>query len=157
MKPIKTANKTAILYCACACIFLFSCKTTNSAAKPKEESQQVSQNSDAKALTYRNMAEAFTKQCPIKVDDTTDLIRVDYREDPKALAYTYLFTKGVHADMDEQRWAITQQTVKTLLIENLKTNNLLYQIRADGLGMIYIFKDKNDKELFTITLEPGEF
>ena len=44
-----------------------------------------------------------------------------------------------------------------MLKEKLKTNQLLLQVRADRLMLIYIYKDRNDKELFAVTLEQGEY
>ena len=103
------------------------------------------------------MAEGVTKQCPIVVDDATILIKLEYKEDSHSLTYSYLFSGGVYEDMDEQMWIVVQKSIENMLKEKLKTNQLLSQLRTDGLTLIYVYTDKNSKELFSITLLPGEY
>jgi len=158
MKLMKILKKPLVLLIVTVCLgCLFSCKTTESAAKTKKGASGSSKMEDEKTATYRAVAQAVTQQCPIKVDEDTTLTGLEYNEDQYALVYTYLFTGGVYEDMNEQGWAVVQGTVREMLKEGLKTNNLLSKIREHQLNMVYIFKDKNNKELFTVTLHPGEY
>ena len=103
------------------------------------------------------MAEGVTKQCPIEVDEATTLTKLEYKEDQHALAYTYPFSGGVYEDMDKQTWAIVEKTAEGMLKEKLKTNQMIYQIRKDKVTLIYIYTDKNGKELFSVIIHPGEY
>ena len=103
------------------------------------------------------MAEGVTKQCPMEVDEATTLTKLEYKEDQHALVYTYLFSGGVYEDMNEQQWTVVQKAIEDMLKEKLKTNQLMSQLRVDHLTLIYIYTDKNGKELFSATLLPGEY
>lgn len=137
--------------------YVTACQTANTAAKVKEELPASAENIHTKTDVYRAMAEGVTKQCPIKVDGETTLTKLEYNEVRHALAYTYLFSGAVYEDMDTQLWAVVQASTENTLKEKLKTNQSVSQVRADGLTVIYIYKDKNGKELFTVTLLPGEY
>lgn len=154
----KNTKRIALVSVITVCfICLFSCQTANSAAKAKEKPHTPTQSINSKAGLYRAMAEGVTKQCPLEVDEATVLTKLEYKEDRNALAYTYLFSGGVYEDMSQQSWAIVQKTTESMLKEKLKSNQMLYQIRADGVTLIYIYTDKNGKELFCVTLLPGEY
>jgi hypothetical protein len=138
-------------------IFLLSCKTAPSAAKVKEDTHTSTENANSKAGLYRAMAERVTKQCPVEVDEAITLTKLEYKEEQHALVYTYLFSGGVYEDMNEQIWAMIRKATESMLKEKLKTNQMLYQIRKDGTTLIYIYTDKNGKELFSVTLQPGDY
>lgn len=138
-------------------IFLLSCKTAPSAAKVKEDTHTSTENANSKAGLYRAMAERVTKQCPVEVDEATTLTKLEYKAEQHALVYTYLFSGGVYEDMNEQIWAMIRKATESMLKEKLKTNQMLYQIRKDGTTLIYIYTDKNGKELFSVTLQPGDY
>lgn len=158
MKLQKNTQQIVLLTVFALCLVcLSSCQTANSAAKAKEEPHTPTKGINSKSGLYRAMAEGVTKQCPLEVDEATVLTKLEYKEERNALAYTYLFSGGVYEDMSQQSWAIVQKTTESMLKEKLKSNRLLYQIRADSVTLIYIYMDKNDKELFTVTLLPGEY
>ena len=138
-------------------IFLLSCKTAPTAAKVKEDTHTSTENANSKAGLYRAMAERVTKQCPVEVDEATTLTKLEYKAEQHALVYTYLFSGGVYEDMNEQIWAMIRKATESMLKEKLKTNQMLYQIRKDGTTLIYIYTDKNGKELFSVTLQPGDY
>ena len=158
MKLLKNINRMLLLSVATICLTcFFACKTADSAAKTKETPQVSGETANTKADTYHALARAVTEQCPMKVDESTTLTKLEYREEQHALAYTYLFFGGVYEDMNAQSWAVVQKTTKSMLKEKLKTNQMLYQIRKDGTTLIYIYTDKNGKELFSVTLQPGDY
>jgi len=153
MKLLKNIKQIVLLSVVTVCLVtLPSCKTTASAAKANEDPQ-----ANTKAASYHAMAKAVTEQCPIEVDEATTLTKLEYKEKQHALAYTYLFSGSVYEELDAQKWAIVQKTAADMLKEKLKTNQLVSQVRSDGLTLIYIYKDKNDKELFAVTLLPGAY
>ena len=158
MKSLKNAKQLILLFGVLVCVsYLSSCQTANNAAKAKEEPQVSGETSNSKSGLYRAMAEGVTKQCPLKVDEATTLTKLEYKEEQHALAYTYLFSGGVYEELDAQTWAVVQKTATEMLKEKLKTNQPVSQVRSDDLTLMYIYKDKNDKELFTVTLLPGEY
>lgn len=158
MKLLKNIKQIVLLSVVTVCLVtLPSCKTTASAAKANEEPQISGETANTKAASYYAMAKAVTAQCPIEVDEATTLTKLEYKEEQHALAYTYLFSGSVYEELSTQKWAIVQKTAAEMLKEKLKTNQLSSQARADSLTLIYIYKDKNDKELFIVTLLPGEY
>ena len=158
MKLLKNIKQIVLLSVVAVCLVSFSsCKTTASAVKEKEVASSSAETANSKASLYHAVAEGVTKQCPLEVDEATVLTKLEYKEERNALAYTYLFSGGVYEDMSQQSCAIVQKTTESMLKEKLKSNRLLYQIRADSVTLIYIYMDKNDKELFTVTLLPGEY
>ncbi|MGP1530344.1 MAG: hypothetical protein ACTTI3_08455 [Treponema sp.] len=158
MKLLINRQRLSILVVIIVCLVsLSSCQTAQSAAKAKAKPHKTAENINSKASLYRAMAEGVTKQCPIAVDDATILIKLEYKEDSHSLTYSYLFSGGVYEDMDEQMWIVVQKSIENMLKEKLKTNQLLSQLRTDGLTLIYVYTDKNSKELFSITLLPGEY
>ena len=158
MKFPENTKRIALVSVITVCfICLFSCQTANNPAKVKEKPYTPTKSINSKAGLYRAMAEGVTKQCPLEVDEATVLTKLEYKEDRNALTYTYLFSGGVYEDMSQQSWAIVQKTTESMLKEKLKSNQMLYQIRADSVTLIYIYTDKNGKELFCVTLLPGEY
>ena len=138
-------------------VYLSSCQTADNAAKAKEKPRTSTEKTNSKAGLYHAMAEGVTKQCPLKADEATTLTKLEYKEEQHALVYTYLFSGGVYEDMNEQIWAMIRKATESMLKEKLKTNQMLYQIRKDGTTLIYIYTDKNGKELFSVTLQPGDY
>ena len=158
MKLLKNIKQIVLLSVVAVCLGSFSsCKTTASAAKAKENAHTSTENTNTKAALYYAMAKAVTDRCPIEVDETTTLINLEYKEEQHALAYTYLFSGNVYEELSAQKWAVVQKTAADMLKEKLKANQLGSQVRSDGLTLMYIYKDKNDKELFAVTLLPGEY
>lgn len=158
MKLLKNIKQIVLLSVLTVCLVtLLSCKTTASAAKANEEPQISGETANTKAASYYAMAKAVTAQCPIEVDEATTLTKLEYKEEQHALAYTYLFSGSVYEELSAQKWAVVQKTAADMLKEKLKANQLGSQVRSDGLTLMYIYKDKNDKELFTVTLLPGEY
>ena len=158
MKLLKNIKRIVLLSVVAVCLVSFSsCKTTASAVKEKEVASSSAETANSKASLYHAVAEGVTKQCPIEVDETTTLINLEYKEEQHALAYTYLFSGNVYEELSAQKWAVVQKTAADMLKEKLKANQLGSQVRSDGLTLMYIYKDKNDKELFALTLLPGEY
>ena len=158
MKLLKNIKRIVLLSVVAVCLVSFSsCKTTASAVKEKEVASSSAETANSKASLYHAVAEGVTKQCPIEVDELTTLTKLDYKEELHALAYTYLYSGSVYEELSAQKWTVVQKTAAEMLKEKLKTNQLSSQARADSLTLIYIYTDKNDKELFSVTLLPGEY
>ena len=158
MKLLKDMQRIALLavltlYLIC----LTSCQTANSSAKAKGKPHASTENTNTKAALYHTMAKTVTEQCPIEVDEVTTLTRLEYKEEQHALVYTYLLSGSVYEELSAQKWAVVQKAAAEMLKEKLKTNQLSSQARADSLTLIYIYTDKNGKELFSVTLLPGEY
>ena len=158
MKLLKNMQRIALLavltlYLIC----LTSCQTANSSAKAKGKPHTSTENTNTKAVLYHTMAKTVTEQCPIEVDEVTTLTRLEYKEEQHALVYTYLLSGSVYEELSAQKWAVVQKAAAEMLKEKLKTNQLISQVRSDALTLIYVYKDKNDKELFTVTLLPDEY
>ena len=158
MRLLKNIKQIVLLSVVAVCLVSFSsCKTTASTAKATEEPHTSTENTNTKAALYHTMAKTVTEQCPIEVDEATTLTKLEYKEEPHALAYTYLFSGSVYEELSTQKWTVVQKTAAEMLKEKLKTNQLSSQARADSLTLIYIYTDKNGKELFSVTLLPGEY
>ena len=158
MKLLKNTQRIALLSVVTVCLIcLFSCKTTAGAAKGKENSSSSAETANTKVASYHAMAKAVTEQCPMELDEATTLMKLDYKEDQHAFEYTYLFSGSVYEEMDAQDRAVAQKTAEDMLKEKLTTHQLVSQIQADNLTLIYVYKDKNGKVLFTVTLEPDKY
>ena len=158
MKLLKNIKRIVLLSVVAVCLVSFSsCKTTASAVKEKEVASSSAETANSKASLYHAVAEEVTKQCPIEVDELTTLTKLDYKEELHALAYTYLYSGSVYEELSAQKWAVVQKTAAEMLKEKLKTNQLAPQVRSDCIKLICIYKDKNDKELFSVTILPGEY
>ena len=158
MRLLKNIKQIVLLSVVAVCLVSFSsCKTTASAVKEKEVASSSAETANSKASLYHAVAEGVTKQCPIEVDELTTLTKLDYKEELHALAYTYLYSGSVYEELSAQKWTVVQKTAAEMLKEKLKTNQLSSQARADSLTLIYIYTDKNGKELFSVTLLPGEY
>ena len=160
MKSMKLAKKLVLFSAVLACLLsLFSCKTTDSAAKAEQSSQAASKDSESKAAKYQELADAATKQCPVEIADGIVFADLSYREKENALAYTYFLTGAMYESMDKDAWSTVQTATKDMMIKGLqeKEDEEVVQFRKDGLKLIYIYKANNDTELFTVVLEPGEY
>ena len=144
MKLLKNIKQIVLLSVLTVCLVtLLSCKTTASAVKEKEVDSSAAETANSKASLYHAVAEGVTKQCPREVDELTTL--------------TKLYSGSVYEELSAQKWTVVQKTAAEMLKEKLKTNQLAPQVRSDGLTLICIYKDKNDKELFSVTILPSEY
>lgn len=140
----------AVLYTICLC----TCTATGAVTAKTKTSTDVTQQ---KILFYRQMAYEITRQCPIALDKYTTLTGLEYKEEEHALAYQYLLSVKTYEEIDEQRRYAIQKEIKEFLQKRLKDNNIMPDLRADRITLLYVYKDKNDKELFTITFAPDEY
>ena len=158
MKSMKLAKKLVLFSAVLACLLnLFSCKTTDSAAKAEQSSQAASKDSESKAARYQELVDAVTKQCPVEIDDGIVFADLSYREKGNALVYTFFLTGAMYESMDKDARASMQTQMKDTLLRGAQENEAVAQFREDGITLIYIFKANNDTELFTVVLEPGEY
>lgn len=141
----------AVLCSACLC----SCKTTQQAVK--EQPDNIPTHTTQKTLVYQKIVEEVTRQCPIALDQHTTLVKLDYREAEHTLVYQYLLSGEMYEEMDEQSKTVLQKAVTKKLQSELKNNSMVSDLRSEHLTLLYIYKDKNNKELCTVTLAPGEY
>lgn len=158
MKSMKLAKKLVLFSAVLACLLnLFSCKTTDSAAKAEQSSQAASKDSESKAAKYQELVDETTKQCPVEIADGLVFADLSYREKENALVYTFILTDSMYETMDDDTRASMQTQIKDAMIKSLQENEAVAQFRKDGLKLIYIYKANNDTELFTVVFEPGEY
>ena len=150
---MKFTKKLVLFSAVLACVLsLFSCKTTDSAAKADQSSQSVSKDNESKAARYQAMADAFTKQCPIELNDSIVLASLTYQEKENALVYTFILTDPMYETMDNDTLASTQTVIKDTLIKSVQENEDVALYREDSVTIIHIYKANNDTELFTVVL-----
>lgn len=140
----------AVFYTICLC----ACTTSGTVTAKTKTSTDTRQQ---KSLFYHQMAHEITRQCPVALDKYTTLTGLEYKEAEHTLAYQYLLSVKTYEEIDEQSRYALQKEVKEFLQKKLKDNNMMSDLRADRVTLVYVYKDKNDKELFTITLTPGEY
>ena len=106
---------------------------------------------------YELVAEAASKQCPIMLDEITRLDSVQYNVKEHALIYNYSIMNIKKSDLPAKAADITAGMMRDAMLSGLKGQAALDMFRNDALKLVYIFRDKEGKELFVFDFKHTEY
>ncbi|CCH02778.1 hypothetical protein FAES_4779 [Fibrella aestuarina BUZ 2] len=136
-------------------------KKAESTAQPPTDStstaiyDQVAAESSAIADQLKNAAAEINRQCPIQVDAGTRLDSA-HAVSTTELQYFYTLTAVVRADMPMDVAQLEAQT-KPMLIESVKTNPAMAELRDHSVTMTYLYRDRTGEFVMRIPVGPTEY
>lgn len=146
---MKICRKIILLVLSLSVLFVFSCKTNEKKNAP------VQTNADLNK--YELVAEAASKQCPIMLDEITRLDSVQYNVKEHALIYNYSIMNIKKSDLPAKAADITAGMMRDAMLSGLKGQAALDMFRKDKVKIVYVFKDKEGKELFVFDFKHTEY
>ncbi|AIN92711.1 hypothetical protein H0R90_10435 [Treponema putidum] len=146
---MKTCRKIILFALTLSFVFVFSCKTNENKISPAKNNGDLSK--------YELVAEAATKQCPVMLDEITRLDSVQYNAKEHALVYSYSIMNIKKSDIPANTVDLTLGMMRDAMLSGLKGQAALDMFRKDKVKLVYVFKDKEGKELFVFDFKHTEY
>ena len=146
---MKICRRIILLVLTMSFLFVFSCKTNEKKNAPTQTNADLNK--------YELVAEAATKQCPIMLDEITRLDSVQYNAKEHALVYNYSIMNIKKSDLPAKAADITAGMMRDAMLSGLKAQPALDMFRKDKVKIVYVFKDKEGKELFVFDFKHTEY
>lgn len=145
-------------------LLVFACSDgtkTESATQPPADSvstkiyDQVAAESAAVTDQLQTAAAEINRQCPIQVDAGTRLDSA-HAQSTTELQYFYTLTSMVRADMAMDVAQLEAQT-KPMLVESVKTNPAMAEMRDHSVTMTYLYRDRTGEFVMRIPIGPADY
>lgn len=138
-----------------------------SACSSDKKTEQTGQADSASTVTYeqvaaesaavndqlRNAVAEINRQCPMQVDAGTRLDSA-HAVSRTELQYNYTLTALARADVDV---AQLEATTKPMLIESVRTNPAMADLRDHSIMMTYLYRDRNGEQVMRLSIGPTEY
>lgn len=156
--------RSSLLVAAPLLLLTLACsdgKKAESTAQPPTDSvstaiyDQVAAESAAITDQLKQAAADINRQCPIQVDAGTRLDSA-HAASTTELQYFYTLTALVRADMTMDVAQLEAQT-KPMLIESVKTNPAMAELRDHSVTMTYLYRDRTGEFVMRIPVGPAEY
>lgn len=98
----------------------------------------------------KDMAARLNSKCPVMIDSIT---RLDSVSLPNGNTFQYNYTLSIAKEDSLYNGNATKQLIKSNAQENLNSNPEMNYMRDNFVSLKYIYKDKNDKQLFDFTIQ----
>ncbi|HEX9956051.1 MAG TPA: hypothetical protein VGA96_02305 [Fibrella sp.] len=148
MKTLITLLLTALLACS------QEKKTEQTAdSKPAVTYEQVEAESAAIMNQLHNAATEINSACPVQIDPGTRLDSAQVLSQTE-LQFNYTLTT---ASRDKLDIAQLEAVTKPALIESVKTNTAMTDLRDHSITMVYNYRDMNGEYLLKIPVTPADY
>ncbi|HEY0109687.1 MAG TPA: hypothetical protein VGB67_08680 [Fibrella sp.] len=148
MKTLITLLLTALLACSQE-------KKTEQTADSKSAVtyEQVEAESAAIMNQLHNAATEINSACPVQIDPGTRLDSAQVLSQTE-LQFNYTLTT---ASRDKLDIAQLEAVTKPALIESVKTNTAMTDLRDHSITMVYNYRDMNGEYLLKIPVTPADY
>ena len=124
--------------------------TTDSATVSFEK---VAAESAAVLDQLHNAAREINSACPVQIDPATRLDSAQVLSEA-ALQFNYTLITASRDNIDLQQ---LEATTKPALIESVKTNSAMTDLRDHSITMVYNYRDMNGEYLLKIPVTPTDY
>lgn len=114
---------------------------------------KVAAESAAVLDQLHNAAREINSACPVQIDPATRLDSAQVLSEA-ALQFNYTL---ITASRDEIDLAQLEATTKPALIESVKTNSAMTDLRDHSITMVYNYRDRNGEYLLKIPVTPTDY
>lgn len=136
---------------------LLACSPEKKAEQPTEGKpvsyEQVSAESAAVLDQLHRAAREINSACPVQIDAATRLDSAQVVSET-VLQFNYTLTAASRDDVD---LAQLEATTKPALIESVKTNSAMTDLRDHSITMVYNYRDRNGEYLLKIPVGPTDY
>ncbi|MEZ0539481.1 hypothetical protein [Fibrella arboris] len=98
-------------------------------------------------------AREINSACPVQIDPATRLDSAQVLSEA-ALQFNYTLTTASRGEVDLVQ---LEATTKPALIESVKTNTAMNDLRDHSITMVYNYRDKNGEYLLKIPVTPTDY
>ncbi|MEZ0484745.1 hypothetical protein [Fibrella aquatica] len=121
--------------------------------EPAVTYEKVSEESAAVINQLNNAAREINSACPVQIDPATRLDSAQVLSGTE-LQFNYTLLTASRADFDV---AALEATTKPGLIESVKTNTAMADLRDNSITMVYNYRDRNGEFLLKIPVTPLDY
>ena len=140
-----------------ATLFLACSGEKKPAQKPVNEPavtyDQVAAESAAVLNQLRDAAREINRACPVQIDPATRLDSAQVLSEA-ALQFNYTLTTSSRETIDKTQ---LEANTKPGLIESVKANRAMTDLRDHSITMVYYYRDKNGEFLLKIPITPADY
>ena len=115
--------------------------------------EQVAAESAAVINQLRNAATEINRSCPVQVDAGTRLDSAQVLSDTE-LQYNYSLISATREEFDVAK---LEAITKPMLIDAVKTNTALADLRDHSITIVYNYRDKDGQFLLKIPVTPSDY
>ncbi len=115
--------------------------------------EEVATESAAIMNQLHNAAKEINSACPIQIDAGTRLDSAHVLSETE-LQFNYTLINALREDYD---LAQLEATTKPGLIESVKTNSAMANLREHSITMVYNYRDMNGEYLLKIPVTPADY
>ncbi|WP_375447922.1 hypothetical protein [uncultured Fibrella sp.] len=141
--------------------FIITCSLACSPEKKTEQNNadstvsfdKVAAESAAVLNQLHNAAREINSACPVQIDPATRLDSAQVLSEA-ALQFNYTLITASRDDIDLQQLEVT---TKPALIESVKTNSAMNDLRDHSITMVYNYRDRNGEYLLKIPVTPTDY
>ena len=121
--------------------------------EPTVSYEQVAAESAAVLNQLRDAAREINSACPVQIDPTTRLDSAQVLSEA-ALQFNYTLTTSSREIINLTQ---LEATTKPGLIESVKANSSMTDLRDHSITMVYHYRDKNGDFLLKIPITPADY
>jgi hypothetical protein len=155
-----TKNIAVLLVLMAGCFACTSMEKTDSTTQRTDSVatviyEQVAAESAAVMDQLQKAAEEINRQCPVQVDTGT---RLDSAQAMSATELQYFYTLTA-TDRATANFDVAQLEVRTkpMLIESVRTNQAMADLREHSVTLIYTYRDRVGTPVMRIPVGPAEY
>lgn len=142
MKTVK-----AIIIAAIICTLCFSCKSPP--AKPAEHNIDPS--------LYTLLADAVNENVPVTVQKNVILLGASFYEKKNEFHFLFRLEHMKKSAYSETELEFHKNLMRTVIMKEFQTVEEMSLYRAGNITLVIDYKGNDDKDLFTMRFEPGEY
>lgn len=115
--------------------------------------EQVAAESSAIINQLTNAAVEINRQTPMQIDAGTRLDSA-HAASTTELQYFYTLTSVDRASVDAAK---LEATTKPVLVQSIKTNPAMAELRDHSITMTYLYRDRSGQQVMRIEVGPAEY
>ena len=104
-------------------------------------------------MELKSTSQQMNRGCPVMVDKET---RLENTAGGPGNTFTYTFTL-VNYGVEEINVQALRETMRPYLLNTLKTNPAMNMFRANGVTIVYKYRDKRGRPVMDIALRPQDY
>ena len=146
---MKICRKIILLVLTLSVLLVFSCKTNEKKSSAAQTNDELSK--------YDVLVDAYTKQCPVMLNEALRLDSLQYDKEKHTLIYNFTMINIKKSDLPGKTLDLTGAIMRDSILSGLKSQSVLDMFREDKLKLSLFFKDKEGSELFAFDFKHTEY
>lgn len=128
---MKICRRVILLVLTLSVLSVFSCRTNEVKSRP------AAANTDL--IKYDVLVDAYTKQCPVMLDEALRLDSLQYDKKKHTLIYNFTMINIKKSDLPGKTLDLTGAIMRDSILSGLKSQSVLDMFREDKLKLSLFF------------------